>query len=91
MMVNNYRRVLILPVFSKLLEILMYNRLMRFVYKHTLFNKFLFGFRSQHSTNLALIYLVDKIAKGIHATKLFGGCFWTLESFRCYELQSHIF
>ena len=64
-MVINYRPISILLVFSKLLERLMYNRLIRFINQHKLLNKFQFGFRSQHSTNLALIYLVDKIAKAI--------------------------
>ena len=41
----------------------MYNRLISFINQHKLLNKFQFSFRSQQSTNLALIYLVDKIAK----------------------------
>ena len=65
MLVNNYRPIAILPVFPKLLERLMYNRLISFIHQHKLLNKFQFGFRSQHSTNIALIYLVDKIAKAI--------------------------
>ena len=44
----------------------MYNRLISFTNQHKLLNKFQFGFRSQHSTNLALIYRVDKIAKAIY-------------------------
>ena len=45
MVVNNYRPISILPVFSKLLERLMYNRLISFINKHKLLNKFQFGFR----------------------------------------------
>ena len=66
MMINNYRQLAILPVLSKLLERLMYNRLISFTNQHKLLNKFYFGFRSQHSTNLALIYRADKIAKAIN-------------------------
>ena len=43
----------------------MYSRLIRFVNQHKLLNKYQFGFRSQHSTNLALRYLAEKIAKAI--------------------------
>ena len=74
-MVNNYRPILILPVFSKLLERLMYNRLISFINQQKLLNKFQFGFRSQHSTNLALIYLVDKIAKAIDDKEIVLGVF----------------
>ena len=65
MMVNSYRHISIFPVFSKLLERLMYNRLINCINQHKLLNKFQFGFRSEYSTNLALIYRVDKIAKAI--------------------------
>ena len=51
MTVYNYRPISILPVFSKLLERLMYNRLISFINQHKLLNKFQFGFRSQHSTH----------------------------------------
>ena len=51
----------------------MYNRLIRFINQHKLLNKFQFGFRSQHSTNLALTYLVDKIAKAIDKKEIILG------------------
>ena len=75
MMVDSYRPISILPVFSKLLERLMYNRLISFINQHKLINKFQSGFRSQHSTNLALIYLVDKIAMAFDAKR---NCFGRL-------------
>ena len=43
----------------------MYNRLIAFINKHDLSCKFQFGFREDHSTNLALIYLVDKISNSL--------------------------
>ena len=43
----------------------MYNRLISFINKHDLLCKFQFGFREDHSTNLALIYLVDKISNSL--------------------------
>ena len=63
-------------MFSKLLERLLYNRLISWINQHKLSNKFQFGFRSQHSTNIALIYLVDKIAKAIDKKKIGGGLFF---------------
>lgn len=58
---DNYRPVSILPSLSKIFEKIMYNQL----YNHFLSNKLFFnsqyGFRSQHSTELAALELIDKI------------------------------
>ena len=71
MVVNNYY----FAVFSKLLERLMYNRLISFINKHKLLNKFQFGFRSKHSTKVALIYLIDNISKAINEKEIVIGVF----------------
>ena len=57
----NYRLVSMLSVFSKLLEQIMYNRLNSFIQKQNILYKYQFGFRVKHSTDSALITLVDKI------------------------------
>ena len=87
MMVNNDRPISILPVFSKLLERLMYNRLISFINQHKLLNKFQFGFRSQRSTNIALIYLVDKIAKAIDEKEIVLGVF--LDFSKAFDTINH--
>ena len=61
--VNNYRPVSILPVLSKVLEKLMYNRLMAFIEKFKILYDFQFGVRKAHST--ALIYVYDQILKAL--------------------------
>ena len=58
---SNYRPVPVLPLFSKILERLMYVRLLSFINHSGLLYKFQFGFREGHSPELALIYLIDKI------------------------------
>ena len=55
MLVNNFRPVSVLPLFSKILEQLMYNRILSFFNKHNLFYKYQFGFRERHGTDIALI------------------------------------
>ena len=60
---SNYRPVLVLTVFSKIFERIMYKRLMEFVKSCNILYKYQFGFREQHGTDLALITLIDKIAK----------------------------
>ena len=87
MMINNYRPITILPVFSNLLERLMYNRFISFIHQHKLLNKFQFGFRSQHSTNLAVIYLVDKIAKAIDEKEIIWPVF--LDFSKAFDTINH--
>ena len=54
---NNYRPISLLSVFNKLLEKLMYNRMLNYLeQKHILYEK-QFGFRAKHSTNQAILKL----------------------------------
>ena len=61
----NYRPISLLPVFSKILERLMYNRLYNFLTEHNIISMNQFGFRKNYSTFLALMDLVDNIKKNI--------------------------
>ena len=61
--INNYRPVSILSVFSKIFEHIMYNRLLSFLNKPKVLYEFQFGFREKHGTNIALTFFVDKILK----------------------------
>ena len=65
MLTNNYRPVSILPLFSKVLEKLMYDRLVSFVKKYQFLYKYQFGFQD-HGTDIALIVLTDKIMSVFH-------------------------
>ena len=65
MSVSNYRPVSVLPLFSKILERLMYNRMISFINTHKILYKYQFGFREGHSTNMAILSLVDKISSAI--------------------------
>ena len=65
MFFNNYRPISLLSVFSKILERLMYNRLLKFIDKNNLFNEFQFGFRNNHSTFMALIVLVENLVTAL--------------------------
>ena len=50
---SNYRSVSVLPIFSKLLEKLMYNRLMDFITRSKLLYKYHFGFQKGKSIYMA--------------------------------------
>ena len=65
MVFSNYRPVSVLPVFSKLLERLVYNRLIVYITNNKLLYEYQFGFQKGKSTHLALILLVDKITEAL--------------------------
>ena len=60
-LVSNYRPVSILPIFSKILERLVYKRLYGFQLQNNFFNENQFGFKKFHSTDLALAHLYDSV------------------------------
>ena len=62
---SNYRPVSVLQVFSKLLERLMYIRLMNFITNNKLLYKYIFGFQKGKSTYMALILLIDRITEAL--------------------------
>ena len=60
MVFTNYRPVSVLPIFSKILERLMYNRLIDYINDNKLLYKYQFGFQKGKSTYMAVLTLVDK-------------------------------
>ena len=75
MNVYNYRPVSVLPIFSKILERLMYNRVLSFIQDHNILYAFQFGFKPEHSPNLALIFLADKISNALENGEYVLGLF----------------
>lgn len=62
-LMENYRPVSTLPVFGKIFEKLIYNRLYSFFTSQNVINQNQFGFRKSHSTSHALNYSVTHIEK----------------------------
>ena len=62
---TNYRPVSVLPVFSKFLERIVYNRLINFLNKYDILSQNQYGFRKNYSTAHALIQLYDKISNAL--------------------------
>ena len=87
MLMSNYRPVSVLPIFSKILERLMYTRLLKFINEHRLLYKFQFGFRESHSPNLAIIYLVDKISNALEEGDYVLGLF--LDFSKAFDTVNH--
>ena len=84
---SNYRPVSVLPLFSKILERLMYKRLLSFINKNKLLYNYQFGFRKDHSPNLALIYLVDKISNALEEGDFVLGIF--LDFSKAFDTVNH--
>ena len=65
MIFSNYQPIPLLPLFSKILEKLMYNRLLSFLNKCKIMNKNQFGFRNNHSTYMALLIMLENIRNAL--------------------------
>ena len=65
MYVNNYTPVSVLPLLSKLPELLMYNRISTFINKHYILYGYQFSFGQHYSPNLNLITLVEQITESL--------------------------
>ena len=57
----NYRPILLLSNLNKILEKLMYSRIIKFLKKYKCIYNLQFGFREKHSTNHALIDITETI------------------------------
>ena len=84
---SNYRPVSVLPVFSKLIERLMYNRLIMFVTNNDLLYKYQFGFQRGKSTYMALLLLVDKITEALDKGECVVGIF--LDFSKTFDTVNH--
>ena len=74
-LVNNYRPISVLPVFSKILEKIIYKRLNSYLNNYNLLTHKQYGFRENHSTYMALVDLVDRVSKEIDSGQLSLGIF----------------
>ena len=58
---GNCRPISVLPCFSKILERIMYNRLFKYLKTNEILYRKQFGFQEGHSTEHAIIQLIDQI------------------------------
>ena len=77
-LLTNYRPVSVLPVFSKLLEKVVYNRILKYLDKHGILFKNQYGFRKCHSTSFVLLHLFEKISSIIDRREHTVGIFLDL-------------
>ena len=84
---TNYRPVSVLPAFSKILERVMYNRLLRFLNAFKILSDNQYGFRKHHSTAYALACLYDKISSAIEYKEYTVGIFIDLS--KAFDTVDH--
>ena len=76
---TNYRPVSLLPQFSKVLEKLFCSRFTKFIERNEILSDNQYGFRSKHSTSLALIDLVEELTNSIDNKSIAIGIFIDLK------------
>ena len=75
MLFSYCRPLSVLPVFSKVIEILMYNRLIGFINDNDMLFEYQFGFQKGKSTYMALVILLDKISEALENGECVVGVF----------------
>ena len=72
---SNYRPISVLSCFSKILERIKYNRLYQYLTENKILYPKQFGFQTGHSTEHAVLQLVDQILESFEYNKYSLGAF----------------
>ena len=84
---SNYRPISLLSIFNQILEKLLYNRLYKYLEKNNIIYSGQFGFRANHSTDHALLLIVDKIQRAIESGQFSCGIFLDLR--KAFDTVDH--
>ena len=84
---NNYCPISLLSIFNKLLEKLMYNRIVNYFKNRSILYEKQFGFRAKHSTNHAILSIVDNIQRAIENKEFSCGVF--LDFSKAFDTVNH--
>ena len=80
----NYRPISLLPVISKVIEKVIYNQMYSFFTKHQLFNDNQYAFRSGHSTEHAILEVIDRTIAALDSNETPINIFLDLSNFIQY-------
>jgi hypothetical protein len=83
----NYRPISLLSTFSKVLERLIYNKVIKFIEKHKILSLSQYGFRSGHSTSHAIIDLTNSVTHHLDSGKKVAGLF--LDISKAFDSLDH--
>jgi hypothetical protein len=84
---KNYRPVAIVPIFSKVLQRVIFNQLLEYLTKNELIHPNHHAYRSSHSTTTALIQMYDVWLQSLEAKQLAGVCF--LDMSAAFDIVDH--
>ena len=85
--INNYRPISILSPINKIFEKIIYSRLINYIDKSNILYKYQYGFRKKHSTEHALIELVDQIKSSMSNKEMTCGIFIDLS--KAFDTVNH--
>ena len=86
-LLSNYRPISVLPVFSKILERILYNRTYEYFNNNKLLYNKQFGFQSNNSTEHAILQLVDDVSNGFDNGEFTLGVFIDLS--KAFDTVDH--
>jgi hypothetical protein len=84
---HNYRPISIIPVFAKLLERLMYNRMTSFLYENKILSEAQNGFRKGKSIVTAVQSYIERIQEALDKCTHTTGMFIDLS--KAYDVLNH--
>ena len=84
---SNYRPISILQIFSKVLEKIVYTRLLNYLTKFNILCDNQFGFRKNHSTFMAVLELVDNLSNSMDRKEFSVGVFIDLS--KAFDTVNH--
>ena len=84
---NNYRPISILSTINKIFEKILHARLTKYIEDFNILYKYQFGFRKNHSTELALIEIVDQIRMSLDKGDMTCGIFVDLS--KAFDTVNH--
>ena len=84
---KNYRPVAIVPIFSKVLERIIFNQIVQYLTENQLLHPNHHAYRASHNTTTALIQMYDVWADAVQAKELAGVCF--LDMSAAFDIVDH--
>ena len=84
---NNYRPISLLPNISKILEKIIYSRVIDFLNRNDILSKYQFGFRKKHSTAHAILSFTEKVSRAIDKFQHTAGIFLDLS--KAFDMINH--
>ena len=85
--IANYRPVCSLSPLSKIIEKIIYKRMMKFIEINNIFSKSQYGFRKKMSTESALMDFIDYIQDGLSKKEFVGSIFMDLS--KAFDVMDH--